>query len=121
MDFKTPYIKLPLPVNYDSKDIRPYLSKSDIFLMTSKEDPFPIVNIEALKHNLPLICFEESGGFEDIVRNGGGIAVPYMDITEMANQLIEIQKKKKSEFDISQTIDIFSTHKTKESWISIVK
>lgn len=121
MDFKTPYIKLPLPVNYDAKDIRPYLSKSDIFLMTSKEDPFPIVNIEALKHNLPLICFAESGGSEDIVRNGGGIAVPYMDITEMANQLIEIQKKKKSEFDISQTIDIFSTHKTKESWISIVK
>ncbi|MGI0107860.1 glycosyltransferase [Salinimicrobium sp. WS361] len=61
----------------------------DVFLMTSREDPFPLVCIEAGMMGIPIICFKGATGTEEILLNGGGKIVPYLDIKEMAMQIIE--------------------------------
>jgi glycosyltransferase involved in cell wall biosynthesis len=61
----------------------------DLFLMTSREDPFPLVCIEAGMLGKPIICFQSATGTEEIIINGGGKVVPYLDVKAMALEVIE--------------------------------
>lgn len=103
-----------------TKDVRPYLAISDVFLMTSKEDPFPIVNLEALKHGLPVISFEKSGGTEDIVKRGLGISVPYLNIKKMADEILKI-KQSPIDLNISDVEKIFSVDEMVVKWDKLIK
>ncbi len=55
-------------------------SDFDIFLMTSREDPFPLVCLEVAQLGKPIICFDKGTGTVEFVKQGGGVVVPYMDI-----------------------------------------
>lgn len=57
-----------------------YLSGADVFLLSSREDPFPCVVLEAMDAGLPVIGFEDAGGFCDLFKDSGGLAVPWGDI-----------------------------------------
>ena len=48
-----------------------YLAASDVFLLTSREDPLPSAALEAMAHGVPVVCFEGSGGIPDLVRETG--------------------------------------------------
>jgi glycosyltransferase involved in cell wall biosynthesis len=61
----------------------------DLFLMTSREDPFPLVCIESGQLSIPIICFEGATGTQEVIVNGGGRIVPYMDIQSMAEAIRE--------------------------------
>ena len=37
-----------------------WLNQSDLFLLTSREDPFPLAAMEAGLSGLPIICFEKA-------------------------------------------------------------
>jgi len=65
-----------------------YYNNFDLFLMTSREDPFPLVCIELGQLGKPIICFEGATGSEEIIKQGGGFCVPYMDIEAMAEQVV---------------------------------
>lgn len=66
-----------------------YYSAADVFLLTSREDPFPTVVIEALQAGVPTVCFAGTGGIPEMVEKFNvGIAVPLGDI-EAAFQAIE--------------------------------
>lgn len=65
-----------------------YFQKFDVFLMPSREDPFPLVCIEVGKMGVPIICFEKATGTAEILANGGGFVVPYLDCVAMAEKLI---------------------------------
>nr|WP_319539988.1 glycosyltransferase family 4 protein [uncultured Methanospirillum sp.] len=71
-----------------SKNPRDYFSAADIFLLPSREDPFPLVALEACECSLPVICFENSGGMPDFIRNGAGYVVPFEDAEAMAKRVI---------------------------------
>jgi glycosyltransferase involved in cell wall biosynthesis len=60
----------------------------DVFLLTSREDPFPLVCIEAANLGIPIICFEKATGTSEIIKKGGGFVVPYLDIQMMAEKII---------------------------------
>ena len=60
---------------------------ADAFVLTSREDPFPSVVIEAMASSLPTVVFENSGGVVDIVRDAGGVVVPYLDLNAMGDAL----------------------------------
>lgn len=66
-----------------------YYAAMDIFLMTSREDPFPLVNLEAARQGLPIICFDRSGGSVEFVTDEVGKVVPYGDTETMVGQLVE--------------------------------
>lgn len=60
----------------------------DVFVLTSREDPFPLVCIEIASLKKPIICFEKASGSAEIIKNGGGFVVPYLDIEEMGEKIM---------------------------------
>lgn len=77
-----------------------YFSDFDLFLLTSREDAFPLVAVEAGLAGLPIICFENSTGIAEHIQNKGGFVVPYLDIEEMAKKIIHYydnQEKRKND------------------------
>lgn len=74
------------------RDHLQYFSQFDIFVLPSREDPFPLVVLDAASIGIPIICFDKAGGAPEIVESDAGIIVPYMDVTAMANALISLIK-----------------------------
>lgn len=66
-----------------------YYKDFDVFLMTSREDPFPLVCIEVGMIGKPIISFEKAVGTNEILEQGGGFIVPYLDVDAMATKVIE--------------------------------
>ncbi|MDE4175244.1 glycosyltransferase [Phaeobacter sp. PT47_59] len=69
-------------------DVAGKLAGADIFLLSSQEDPFPLVALYAAQAGVPLVCFQEAGGIADFVQSGSGVAVPFMDIPAMAEAVL---------------------------------
>lgn len=65
-----------------------YYDLFDVFVMTSREDPFPLVCIEVGMLGKPIISFEKATGSNEIIRQGGGFIVPYLDIESMAERIM---------------------------------
>lgn len=65
-------------------DPRKYYSVMNVFLMTSREDPFPLVCLESAAMGVPVICFEGGGGMPEFVEQDAGAVVPYFDVDKMA-------------------------------------
>jgi glycosyltransferase involved in cell wall biosynthesis/SAM-dependent methyltransferase len=64
-----------------------FFAGSDVFLLTSREDPFPSVVLEALDARIPVIGFEGAGGFVELLARGCGVLVPYLDTGAMTDAL----------------------------------
>lgn len=69
---------------------RDYFMAGDLFALTSREDPFPLVCLEAANCGLPVLCFEGRGGMPDFVENDCGFVVPYPDVKEMARNIVQL-------------------------------
>ena len=53
----------------DLDKIMSFYDACDVFMLTSREDPFPSVVLEAFNAKRPVVAFEDAGGFRDIVLN----------------------------------------------------
>lgn len=53
---------------------------ADLFALTSREDPYPSVVLEAMDAGVPVIAFEGSGGITELVADGGGLLVRMADV-----------------------------------------
>jgi glycosyltransferase involved in cell wall biosynthesis len=67
----------------------PYFLAADLFALTSREDPCPFVNLEAMESGLAVVAFEDSGGAPEVLK-GAGTCVPYLDVGAMANMVREL-------------------------------
>ena len=72
------------------KNILRYLKHGHVFILPSREDPFPLVCLEAASAELPIICFENAGGMPEFVEEDAGITVPYLSTEEMANAILKL-------------------------------
>jgi glycosyltransferase involved in cell wall biosynthesis len=70
------------------KNYTPIYQCIDILLLTSREDPFPLVVLEAASKKIPTICFEKAGGAPEFVCPDAGAVVPYLDIEAMADAIL---------------------------------
>lgn len=68
-------------------DARDVFVAGNAFLLPSREDPFPLVAIEAAALGLPILCFQNSGGMPELVESDAGFIAPYGDCEAMAQQL----------------------------------
>lgn len=66
------------------KDPTAFFQSLSLFLLPSREDSWPLVMLEAANAGVPTVCFQKSGGAEEFLANGGGVAVPYLDVEAMA-------------------------------------
>lgn len=73
------------------EDTSRHLSETDVLLLPSMEDPFPLVMIEAAMHSIPIVAFENSGGAATFIRDEeGGMLAPYLDVATIADHLHRI-------------------------------
>jgi glycosyltransferase involved in cell wall biosynthesis len=59
----------------------------DAFALTSREDPFPLVMLEAAACGLPVVCFSDSGGGPEFVMDSAGLIAPYLDTVAFTRHL----------------------------------
>jgi glycosyltransferase involved in cell wall biosynthesis len=93
----------------------PYMIAADVFLLSSREDPFPLVCLESADCGVPIICFAGAGGMADFVGSTCGGVAPYLDVPAMAQALSSLlgdemkartlgnqaKEKVRSQFDVS--------------------
>ena len=74
-----------------------YLSIADAFCMLSREDPMPLIAIEAGAIGLPVVCFALAGGTPDwLGASGGGRVVPYLDVRRAAQAINEYSTNRRT-------------------------
>ncbi len=62
----------------------PYMNAFDVLLMTSRDDPFPRVNLECGILGVPVAAFEGSGGSKEFIGNDCGVLAPGFDREKLA-------------------------------------
>lgn len=69
-------------------DYRRFLSAIDVFALTSREDPFPLICLEAAGFGKPVICFDKAGGMPEFVEDDAGAVVPYGDASAFCERAL---------------------------------
>ncbi|GAB3700990.1 hypothetical protein GCM10027592_28600 [Spirosoma flavus] len=71
-------------------DVLRYMTGFDVFVLCSREDPYPLVVFEAGLCGVPVVCFQGAGGSPELVENDGGFVVPYLDMDTMSQRIQEL-------------------------------
>ena len=71
-------------------DVLRYMSRFDVFVLCSREDPYPLVVFEAGLCQIPVVCFDGAGGAPELIETDGGFIVPYLDLDAMSSRIIEL-------------------------------
>ena len=102
-----------------------YLVKSDIFVLSSKNEGFPNVLIEALACGLPIISTNcKTGPYEILDRGTYGLLVNVMDSENMAEKMIYLAKNKELRKKYSQKslirADFFNFERIFKDWVKLI-
>lgn len=82
----------------DANEINIYYHACDIFCLTSREEPFGSVILEAFHAHKPIVAFEKSGGYTDfVINNETGLLAKQYDFIDMYNQLLKLNDLNKRE------------------------
>jgi glycosyltransferase involved in cell wall biosynthesis len=71
-------------------DLAAVLGAADVFVLSSREDTFPLVCLEAASLGVPVVCFDDAGIvelLEDAGDGWAGAAVAYPDLAAMADEV----------------------------------
>ena len=79
-----------------SPDVDSFFAGIDLFLLTSREDPYPLVMLEAAGHGVPTVCFDGAGGAPEFVEGDSGSTVAYLELNEMADAITRISRDRKN-------------------------
>lgn len=61
----------------------------DVFVLPAREDPFPLVCLEAAAVGVPIVAFD-NGGIPELLEQGCGLVVPYPDVSGLAGKVDEL-------------------------------
>lgn len=71
-------------------DVLEYMSQFSILALTSREDPYPLVVLEAGLCGVPVVCFNGAGGSPELVERDAGVVVPYLHLDAMAQAIVQL-------------------------------
>lgn len=78
-----------------AEEVKTYMLSSDIYVMTSHTECFPMVLLEASSVGLPLISFDVPVGPRSIINDGeNGHLIHYPDKKQMAEKIIHLLKNR---------------------------
>jgi glycosyltransferase involved in cell wall biosynthesis len=77
-----------------SREMDSYFSHIDLFLLTSREDPYPLVVLEAAGFGKPTLAFEKAGGAPEFIGEEAGSCYPYLDTTAMADGILHYYRNR---------------------------
>ncbi len=87
-----------------------YFTAGDIFAMVSREDPFPLVCLEAAALAKPILCFEGAGGMPELVEGDAGRIIPYLDTIAMAETITALAE----DTELLTRLGTTAAHKVRE-------
>lgn len=95
--------------------------KSDIYIMSSRFEGFPMVLLEAASYNLPIISFDCPSGPSDIIENGvNGFLIKNFDEKEMQEKIEILMKNENLRKEMSKNnkekIEQFSKNTILKKW-----
>jgi glycosyltransferase involved in cell wall biosynthesis len=71
-----------------------YFQIFDIFFLSSREDPFPLVCLEVASLGKPIICFDNSGGMLEFINQSNGEVIQYGNIDDVTQKIIDLSLNK---------------------------
>lgn len=86
-------------IKWDLCNLQPF----DLFILTSREDPYPLVVIEAAYNYLPSVIFSENGGIGEFVKEDAGWQIKNNSIDLMGQKIIELSQNKAEVLKIGDT------------------
>lgn len=93
-----------------------YFAAADLFYLSSREDPYPLVCLEAAAVGVPILCFNEAGGMPEFVNPDAGIVVPYLNIGMAAEKIIFLKKNT----DYLNRLSLVAKKRTMSSAIELI-
>lgn len=66
----------------------------DLFILSSREDPYPLVVLEAALVKLPSVCFANTGGAQEFIGDDCGWIVAEISSKKLSEKIIEIKNQK---------------------------
>lgn len=110
----------------DKKYINNILTKSSIYVMTSFNESFGIVLLEAFSHGVPCIAFDSAKGPQEIIEdNKNGYLIKNRSKEKMANKIIKLieEKNLRKELGVNgrKRAEKFTKEKIKPMWIDILE
>lgn len=67
-----------------------YMACFNVFALPSREEPYPLVVLEAALLEKPVVCFDQSGGAREVVQDDAGVVCDYLDTESMAHELTRL-------------------------------
>ena len=90
---ETKGLNVNMPGMVSSDEVKKYMLKSDLYVMTSLTESFSLVLLEASSVGLPLVAFDVPVGPSSIIYNDiNGYLIPNRDIKLMASKIVELLK-----------------------------
>jgi glycosyltransferase involved in cell wall biosynthesis len=66
----------------------------DLFILSSREDPYPLVVLEAALAKIPSVCFANTGGAQEFIGDDCGWIVDEISSEKLSKKIIEIENQK---------------------------
>lgn len=84
------------------------LVAADIFYLSSREDPFPLVVLESAQYAIPSVCFKPATGITQFVGEDAGMIVSDINVSYAASAILELinypDKRKKLGYAAKQKL-----------------
>lgn len=108
-----------------SSEMASYYEIADVFFLSSREDPYPLVMMEAAYFQLPIIGFKGSGGIEDFNEGIDDSLAENFSETEAKNLLINAlklvpEKRKQWVQRLKQKVENYTELQFIKDWAQII-
>jgi glycosyltransferase involved in cell wall biosynthesis len=102
-----------------------WYQRSDIFVLSSRNEGFPNVLLEAMASGCPCVAFDCDTGPRDLIKHGhNGMLVPAEDIQAFANTLQKVMADQALRDRLSSNAilvrDCFCEHKIFKKWKEVI-
>jgi O-antigen biosynthesis protein len=84
-------------------DYAQVMAGADVFVLTSREDPFPSVVLDAMSVSVPVVGFAGAGGFESILQEGAGLLAPMENCEIFARHIYDLLSQPQRASEIGAT------------------
>ncbi|WP_282349061.1 glycoside hydrolase family 99-like domain-containing protein [Pseudomonas sp. PS01301] len=79
----------------ERSNARQYFQIGHLFFLSSREDPYPLVALEAAAAGIPIVCYAHTGGMPSFVGKECGIVIETQDVKHTARNIEKLIKNRK--------------------------
>lgn len=107
----------------NSKDLEKEYKKSSLFVMTSLEESFGLVLLEAMSFGIPCFAFDDALGAKEIINNKNGLLIKNRDYNIMVNEIVNYFEQKNHSMinEAKCTAEKYMCNEVQKQWDELIK